>query len=155
MWKCWSKPGEIHFRMNGETYRFLGQKASDGSLLLDREIAPGVWRRQQGTLHAAKGGVQMQLGGLDFKVSQGGGSAQESSSASALSPAAPMPGLVRKILVKKGEAVTSGQAVAVLEAMKLQLSLTAGGDAVVEAVLVSEGDMVPEGALLVQLKAKA
>lgn len=149
------KPGEVRFRLNGKVFRFLGQKAADGSLLLDHEVAPGVWRRRQGGMHAARGGVQLQLGELEFKVTQGGDAAQDSSGTGALSPVAPMPGLVRKILVKKGDAVKAGDAVAVLEAMKLQLTLAAGGDAVVEAVLAKEGDMVPEGAELVTLKAKA
>jgi biotin carboxyl carrier protein len=42
----------------------------------------------------------------------------------------------------------------VLEAMKLQLTLSAGGDGTVNEILVREGEMVAEGAELVRITAK-
>ena len=47
-----------------------------------------------------------------------------------------MPGVIRQILVKPGDKVKRDQPLVVMEAMKLQTTLTAGGDAKVEAVLV-------------------
>ena len=63
-----------------------------------------------------------------------------------------MPGLVRQVLVKKGDRVKAGQPLIVMEAMKLQTTLVAGGDGVVEAVLVKESEQVAEGAELVRIK---
>jgi 3-methylcrotonyl-CoA carboxylase alpha subunit len=62
-----------------------------------------------------------------------------------------MPGLVRQIFVKAGDRVTQGQALAVMEAMKLQITLSAGADATVDTIFVREGEMIAEGTELVRL----
>lgn len=148
------KAQEVQFALNGKTYRFLGHTNSDGTFSLDREISPGVWERMTGNVSAIGKNKRVQLGALEANVSAA--QAQQAASAeSALSPVAPMPGLVRQVLVKAGEKVVKGQALVILEAMKLQMNLAAGGDAVVEAVLVKAGDMVAEGAELVRLKERA
>jgi 3-methylcrotonyl-CoA carboxylase alpha subunit len=102
---------------------------------------------------AGKGQFRVALGQLEAKVSPVLPGAAAASTASKLSPTAPMPGLVRQILVKVGEKVQAGTPLVVMEAMKLQTTLTAGGDGVVEAIAVKEGQIVPEGAELVRVKA--
>ncbi|MBI1239246.1 MAG: biotin/lipoyl-binding protein [Alphaproteobacteria bacterium] len=62
---------------------------------------------------------------------------------------APMPGRVVQILVKPGDAVTRGQPLGVLEAMKMEHTLRAPGDAVVASVAAQAGDQVGEGAVLI------
>ncbi len=74
-----------------------------------------------------------------------------SGSAGAVSVAAPMPGTVLKINVKVGDSVKSGQAVAVLEAMKMENEIAATQDGVVASVNVSQGDSVNTGDVLVTL----
>jgi acetyl/propionyl-CoA carboxylase alpha subunit len=64
----------------------------------------------------------------------------------------PMPGKVIAINVKAGQTVEKGQTVAVMEAMKMEHSLTAPRDGVVEAVGVELGAQVPEGEILVTLE---
>lgn len=64
---------------------------------------------------------------------------------------AQMPGLVVDVKCEVGQAVTRGQALVVLEAMKMQNELAAPGDGVVEEVLVSPGQGVEGGAVLVRL----
>jgi 3-methylcrotonyl-CoA carboxylase alpha subunit len=64
--------------------------------------------------------------------------------------AAPMPGKVIQLLVKAGEAVTRGQPLAVLEAMKMEHTLSAPADAVVAAIEVATGDQVGEGAVILR-----
>jgi 3-methylcrotonyl-CoA carboxylase alpha subunit len=66
---------------------------------------------------------------------------------------APMPGKVVGFLARPGEAVRRGQALAVLEAMKMEHTLCAPRDGVVEALLYAPGDPVPEGAELLRLAA--
>ncbi|OCP04290.1 MULTISPECIES: acetyl/propionyl/methylcrotonyl-CoA carboxylase subunit alpha [unclassified Ensifer] len=66
--------------------------------------------------------------------------------------AAPMPGIVKLVRVRPGETVTKGQALAVMEAMKMELTLSASRDGVVESVLVSEGEQVSASAVLVMLE---
>ena len=67
--------------------------------------------------------------------------------------AAPMPGLVVAIRVAPGERVAAGQAVAVVEAMKMQNELAARHGGIVTDVLVSERSSVSAGQALVRLKA--
>lgn len=66
---------------------------------------------------------------------------------------APMPGLVVAIRVKKGDKVEPGQAVAVVEAMKMQNELTAQRGGEVSVILVSERASVAAGEPLMKLKA--
>ncbi len=65
---------------------------------------------------------------------------------------APMPGLVKSVLVSPGTAVAAGDRLAILEAMKMEHTLTAGQDGVVAEVLVAEGDQVEAGAALIILE---
>ncbi len=64
---------------------------------------------------------------------------------------APMPGLVRMVLTGAGQRVTKGDALLVLEAMKMEHTLTAPRDGVVAEVLVAEGDQVTANTLLLSL----
>ena len=64
---------------------------------------------------------------------------------------APMQGTVVKVLVAVGDAVTAGQPVVVLEAMKMENQLMAERDGVVESVRVAPGASVGAGDVLVEL----
>lgn len=64
----------------------------------------------------------------------------------------PMPGLVRLVSVVEGASVTKGDSMVTMEAMKMELSLTAPRDGKVASVNVAAGDQVNEGALLVELE---
>ncbi len=65
---------------------------------------------------------------------------------------APMPGLVKAVYAQAGQAVATGDRLAVLEAMKMEHSLLAARDGVVAEVLVTAGDQVEAGAALVRLE---
>jgi 3-methylcrotonyl-CoA carboxylase alpha subunit len=64
---------------------------------------------------------------------------------------APIPGNVTKLMIGPGDAVKRGQPLLVLEAMKMELTLTAPADGVIEAVNAKVGEMVEEGRELVLL----
>ncbi len=66
--------------------------------------------------------------------------------------AAPMPGVVVAVRVREGERVIAGQAVIVVEAMKMQNELTVRHGGVVGEVLVSERDTVSAGQALVRIR---
>lgn len=68
---------------------------------------------------------------------------------------APMPGKIIQILAEAGQAVRKGAPLAVLEAMKMEHTLTAPADAKVAEVLARAGDQVSEGALLVRFAVEA
>ncbi|MDF2465872.1 MAG: ATP-grasp protein [Ramlibacter sp.] len=64
---------------------------------------------------------------------------------------APMPGKVVSFAVKAGDKVTKGQALAVMEAMKMEHTIAAPGDGVVAELMYGPGDQVAEGAELLKL----
>ena len=64
---------------------------------------------------------------------------------------APMPGKVVSFAVKAGDKVSKGQALAVMEAMKMEHTIAAPLDGVVEELLYAPGDQVAEGAELLKL----
>ena len=61
---------------------------------------------------------------------------------------APMPGMIVKYLKNEGESVKMGDPVVVLEAMKMENSLTAPADGVVKSIKFESGDSVTKGAVL-------
>jgi acetyl/propionyl-CoA carboxylase alpha subunit len=65
---------------------------------------------------------------------------------------APMSGKVLAVHVAPGDAVSEGDALLTMEAMKLETKLLAEVDGIVEEVRVNEGDQVQGGELLVNLK---
>ncbi|HWA89206.1 MAG TPA: biotin carboxylase N-terminal domain-containing protein [Rhizomicrobium sp.] len=64
--------------------------------------------------------------------------------------ATPMPGKIIQVLVRPGDAVKKGQPLAVLEAMKMEHTLSAPAEATVEAVPVAVGDQVGDGTVVVR-----
>lgn len=67
---------------------------------------------------------------------------------------APMPGKIVKVFALPGSAVTAGDVVIVLEAMKMEYTLKAVADGKVKSVLCQDGDQVVLGAALVLLEVK-
>jgi 3-methylcrotonyl-CoA carboxylase alpha subunit len=65
--------------------------------------------------------------------------------------AAPMPGTLIRLLVIAGQTVLRAAPLAVMEAMKMQLTISAPHDGVIGKIFFSEGDLVPEGAILFAL----
>ena len=65
--------------------------------------------------------------------------------------ASPMPGKVTKVTVKKDDAVTKGQALVVMEAMKMEYTLEADRDGKVTEVNVQAGAQVNLGEVLVRV----
>src|SRR4051794_28239362 len=66
---------------------------------------------------------------------------------------APMPGKVIAFLAKVGDAVKLGQPLAVLEAMKMEHTITAPRDEIAKELLYEVGDQVGEGGELLSLEA--
>jgi len=62
---------------------------------------------------------------------------------------APMSGLVVSVPVESGQAVSAGEAIVILESMKMENELLAPEDGVIRAILVSPGDKVAQGQILV------
>jgi glutaconyl-CoA/methylmalonyl-CoA decarboxylase subunit gamma len=84
-------------------------------------------------LKVARPAVQADLGGAGHEVT------------------APMPGTILSVDVKAGDAVSAGQVVCVLEAMKMKNPIRVSFDGTVSEVLVSAGQTVTHGDALVRL----
>ena len=67
---------------------------------------------------------------------------------------APMPGKVVSFSVKAGDKVVKGQALAVMDAMKMEHTIASPTDGIVQELLYQPGDQVIEGAELLKLGAK-
>lgn len=65
---------------------------------------------------------------------------------------APMPGLILEVNVAPGQEVKEGDYLLVLEAMKMENTLTAPRDGVVKAVAVEKGQTVDKNQLLVEME---
>lgn len=85
--------------------------------------------------------------------------------ASAPRPAAPstgddgtiralMPGKIISVNVAVGQQVTLGQAMLVMESMKMENTISAVKDGTVTAVLVAEGDSVQHGQTMIEVEAQ-
>ncbi len=66
---------------------------------------------------------------------------------------APMHGKVLAVLVSKGDRVTKGQRLVIVEAMKMEHALVAAGDGIVETISVEAGRQVADGAVLMTVTA--
>jgi len=58
---------------------------------------------------------------------------------------APLPGLIREVLVKEGDKVMKGQKIMILEAMKMENEINADSDGTITSLLVANGDSVQGG----------
>jgi acetyl/propionyl-CoA carboxylase alpha subunit len=68
---------------------------------------------------------------------------------------APMPGLVLRVLAEPGTAVTAGQPLLVLEAMKMEQAVSAPADGVVAELRAKAGEQVSTGQVLAVLESPA
>lgn len=66
---------------------------------------------------------------------------------------APMPGKVTKILKQEGEAVSQGEVVVVMEAMKMEYTLKSDGSGKIKTVNCKVGEQVSLGKILVHIEA--
>jgi len=66
--------------------------------------------------------------------------------------AAPMPGKIIQVMIATGAKVTKGQPLLILEAMKMEHTITAPADGVVKEIHYAAGEQVLEGAELITLE---
>ncbi|RJU87773.1 MAG: biotin/lipoyl-binding protein [Candidatus Poseidoniales archaeon] len=64
---------------------------------------------------------------------------------------APMPGKILDVLVSVGQSVKAGDALMVMEAMKMEHKIVAGHDGIVDAIHYNSGDQVIQGAELLSI----
>ena len=149
----------LEAQADGSTVAFIGeasytvqaQTRADGSVQL--HFADGsralVYTAQNGDERTAQfQGNAYALQKVDARASRRRKSAPEGDLT------AQMPGQVVDVLVNTGDAVTAGQTLVILEAMKMEIRVSAPADGVVKRVMVAPGDVVERGAALVEVAAR-
>ncbi len=86
--------------------------------------------------------------GNQYKVEKKQARARHHGAASSGELRAPMPGLIVDVRVEKGQSVSKGDTVLVLEAMKTQQPFAAAFDGTVKELHVAKGDQVNDGQVL-------
>ena len=129
----------------GSELRHLLLGAESHTLLARPGARRGEW-------HLTLNGRPIEVDALDertraIREMSGGGEADAARVA-----AAPMPGLVVRVNVEVGQAVTAGQGVIVVEAMKMENELKSPVDGVVKSIEVSTGAAVEKGEVLIVLE---
>ena len=131
-------------------FRLNAPVRSEGTFLLDGEAVTISYDPRQGGEGADD--VLVAQGGQVWRLTPwraAGAAGADASDGAILSP---MPGRVIAVAVAAGEAVTKGQKLLTLEAMKMEHSLTAPFDGTVAQLNAREGGQVSEGTLLVKIE---
>ncbi len=136
----------------GETFIASGRYDEEGTLIADLSNGAGD-RRIKGMVLIRGSRLYVDTGGYPVLLNSLGGDRNVTDSGGGSGGlAAPMPGRIVSVAVKAGDTVKSGQTLMVLEAMKMEHSVTAGMDGIVEIVYFKAGDRVDDGEELLSLK---
>jgi 3-methylcrotonyl-CoA carboxylase alpha subunit len=142
-------PSERGFRLDlpDGAAEVTATEAADGvlSLALDGTVRRAGVLRQGERITVFLDGTAHQLRATDPLAPS------EAAGATAGRILAPMPGKVLEVAVQPGQAVARGAVLLVMEAMKVQMRITAPADGIVGAVHCAPGDLVEDGAELVSL----
>lgn len=152
-----------------DTFEVCWKPAGDGTFV----VSCGDWQASVKIVSFKHGRIRVAIDGIQqlFRIAESGDQLfVQSASASRIvtrsaryprahvaseheSAFAPMPGQVLKILVEVGQQISAGDALVILEAMKMEQTLRASANGVVEAILVKQGDVVAPGYTLVEIAA--
>ena len=136
-------------RLNGESHRFEPLLAEnplysfliDGTEVLEADVS---FRQDKAELNLRNVPYHLEV----FDPRRRTVSQSESAGGHGLI-SAPMPGKIVEVKVKVGDAVQKGQALVIIEAMKMQNELAAAIDGVVKEVAVQPGAAVESGQKLI------
>ncbi len=150
------------YQHNGQTYNLTIEQQSDGQfvasigertiLLQAQPLSNSGWRLllngQSHIVYTAAQGDQrfVQVDAIAYSLTvPGSKSVRRTTLAGSAEVVAQMPGQVTAVLVQPDEAVTRGQTLLMLEAMKMEIRVTAPADGYVKQVLVQQGAVVERG----------
>jgi 3-methylcrotonyl-CoA carboxylase alpha subunit len=124
----------------------MSQDGNDFSIKLGDQAAHGTVRRDGDVFHVFTNGAHYPLAYNDPMAHAGEAEAEGGRLT------APMPGKVVAVLAAKGQEVKKGDALVIMEAMKMEHTIAAPHDGVVDDILYSVGDQVADGAPLLAFK---
>lgn len=133
----------------GASHALRLESAHDGALAisLDGRLLRADVAREGELLHVFDGRAQRSLRHVDAMAHAGHSEAEGGRLT------APMPGKIVAVLAQKGGSVAKGAPLLIMEAMKMEHTIAAPADGIVEDLLYAVGDQVAEGAQLLEFKA--
>ncbi len=99
------------------------------------------------------GDILLQVNGREYRIAEAGKPRNVGSNSGNLE--APMAGKIIQILVEPGAEVKAGDALLILEAMKMEQQIHAPQDGVIDRILCQENDQVSAGAELIVMRETA
>ena len=141
----------LRVRIDGEEHAVEATPAAGGGVTVRIGERPRrlFAARSRNSILVAIGPVQFEFVAVEGRSARGG------HALATPEVVAPMPGKMLKVLVTQGQTVAAGEALVVLEAMKMETTLYAEGAAVVKKINVIAGQMVDHGAVLLELSPAA
>ena len=141
------EPDGFSLEIGTRAIRAHGSISQDGTL---RATVDG--RQRKCRFFASDNGHALFLDGEHYRISQPDPVDIADTSTHTGGLEAPMPGVIRAILSKQGAAVEAGDALVVMEAMKMEHTIRAPAKGTVTAINCAEGNMVEAGAMLVDFE---
>lgn len=159
---------QLSYEYQGELFTIKLERQADGMLraqIEDREyllhaseLTSGKWllringERSIAYTAQAKEARYVQVDGVQYQLERTTGNRRKrQGQAGASDLKAEMPGQVIDVRVQVGDSVSAGQVLVVLEAMKMEIRITAPAEGIVKRLLVKTGEVVERGHLLVEL----
>jgi biotin carboxyl carrier protein len=138
---------KVQATLGDTNYEVTAEFLSDTELLLWKGNTPlrfAFSRQKNGDISLVRRGQSYTL-----RIEEGGRRRSQESE-SALS--SPMPGKVIRVLKAAKDSVQKGEAILVIEAMKMELPIKASRPGIIKSVLCQLGERVAAGATLVELE---
>ena len=132
--------------VNGEKYDVEVERVGGGSSPLSRRPMERTARPREAAPVAQSAPVP------EAAASAPAPAAAPAAAGSAGAVVSPMPGTILEVKVKEGDAVSVGQVVVILEAMKMETEIVSEVAGSVSAIRVKKGDAVDTDAVLVEVK---
>ncbi|MGB7338808.1 MAG: acetyl-CoA carboxylase biotin carboxyl carrier protein subunit [Phototrophicaceae bacterium] len=159
---------QLTYEFKGEQVKIRLDKQADGSFIATigdeiitfnaTELANGTWlldsNGQRHMLHTASQQSMryVQVDGTQYQLEKATGRRRRSRQAGVVGDlTSEMPGQVIEVRVAEGDSVQSGDVLVVLEAMKMEIRITAPYDGIVARLMVAQGDVVDRGQNLVEV----
>jgi 3-methylcrotonyl-CoA carboxylase alpha subunit len=167
-WRLGTRSGQSVVLRSGNETRTIDAVAQNGGWLLalgDRKLDTAIAQRSDGSWDVILDGAKQRILVLDHAALTAVVIEGESSLFEEIDPlmpaagedlasgklTAPMPGRVTRLLVEAGAKVRRGDPLMVIEAMKMEHTISAPADGIVSALRFGVGELVEEGAELVAL----
>ena len=138
---------EIDLDGQRQRVELVAQDGAELSLRVGETSLHGCVRRDGELFHVFTGGRHFTLSYNDPMAHAG----EQEAAGGRLT--APMPGKVVAVMASSGQEVKKGEPLVIMEAMKMEHTISAPSDGLVEEVLYQVGDQVADGAPLLAFKA--